>query len=161
MFIYRLILSLGILNINFLTSFLSVCLRIRIHVSISTCSCDLCALSALHHTCICICIAAYICTCIYIYRVGPSSLSIYTLFWLALRPLYSHESLSLCVTSHEGKVYTDDNFIGLILSLLFEEARPCVERETMSSAWVAWQYTLTVHQGVDRKVNCHLNDWFR
>lgn len=73
MFIYRLILSLGILNINFLTSFLSVCLRIRIHVSISTCSCDLCALSALHHTCICICIAAYICTCIYIYRVGPSA----------------------------------------------------------------------------------------
>lgn len=126
MFIYRLILSLGILNINFLTSFLSVCLRIRIHVSISTCSCDLCALSALHH--ICICIAAYICTCIYIYRVGPSapSPSIYTLFWLALRPLDSYESLSLCVTSHEGKVYTDDNFIGLILSLLFEEARSCV-----------------------------------
>lgn len=67
-------------------------------------------------------------------HLAPPSPSIYPLFWLALRPLDSYESLSLCVTSHEGKVYTDDNFIGLILSLLFEEARPCVERETMSSA---------------------------
>lgn len=54
---------------------------------------------------------------------APLSLS--SLFWSAPRPLDSHESLSLCVTTHGGKVYTDDNFIGLILSLLFEEARPC------------------------------------
>lgn len=43
------------------------------------------------------------------------------MFWLVFCLLDSYEFLLLCVIIYGGKVYIDDNFIGLILLFFYEE----------------------------------------